>query len=84
MRAGDEEVRMRPGEFRWFDNKAEHEAGNHGSMERIHLIFDLEPRDRILGPSPMWPIDRDDADEIGDGIERDLDPVMKQVADTKG
>ncbi len=50
MRAGDEEVRMRTGEFWWFDNKAEHEARNHGEIDRIHLIFDLEPRDGVLGP----------------------------------
>ena len=50
MRAGDEEVRMRTGEFWWFDNKAEHEARNDGEVDRIHLIFDLEPRDGELGP----------------------------------
>ena len=43
MRAGDEEVVMRPGELWWFDNKAEHEAWNDTPSPRIHLIFDLEP-----------------------------------------
>jgi aspartyl/asparaginyl beta-hydroxylase (cupin superfamily) len=43
MRAGDEEVVMRPGELWWFDNKAEHEAWNETDAPRIHLIFDVEP-----------------------------------------
>ncbi len=43
MRAGDEEVVMRPGELWWFDNKAEHEAWNDTDAPRIHLIFDIEP-----------------------------------------
>jgi hypothetical protein len=43
LRAGDETVRMRPGELWWFDNKQEHEAVNEGSEDRIHLIFDLLP-----------------------------------------
>lgn len=43
MRAGTEEVRMKTGEFWWFDNKAEHEALNDSDQDRIHLIFDLEP-----------------------------------------
>jgi aspartyl/asparaginyl beta-hydroxylase (cupin superfamily) len=50
MRAGDEEVRMRTGELWWFDNKAEHEARNDGDDDRIHLIFDLEPRNGVLRP----------------------------------
>ena len=48
MRAGDEEVRMKTGELWWFDNKAEHEAVNDSEQDRIHLIFDLEPR-RVEG-----------------------------------
>ena len=44
MRCGDEEVAMREGELWWFDNKEEHEARNESHGERIHLIFDLEPR----------------------------------------
>lgn len=50
MRCGDEELRMRPGEFWWFDNKEVHEASNDGTTDRLHLIFDLEPRNGILGP----------------------------------
>lgn len=45
MRAGDEEVRMRSGELWWFDNDQLHEARNDGDDDRIHLIFDLLPRD---------------------------------------
>jgi aspartyl/asparaginyl beta-hydroxylase (cupin superfamily) len=50
MRAGDEEVRMQTGELWWFDNKAEHEARNEGEGDRIHLIFDLEPKNGALSP----------------------------------
>ena len=39
--AGDEWVRMQPGECWWFDNKVAHEAYNASSDWRIHLIFDL-------------------------------------------
>ena len=39
--AGDEWVRMRPGEVWWFDNKAPHEAYNEANDWRIHLIFDM-------------------------------------------
>lgn len=46
MRAGDEEVRMRAGELWWFDNDQEHEACNDGDSDRVHLIFDLLPRER--------------------------------------
>jgi len=41
LRAGDEEVTMREGELWWFDNKAIHEAWNHGDQDRLHLIFDM-------------------------------------------
>jgi hypothetical protein len=44
LRAGDEEVRMREGELWWFDNKQIHEAFNDGDEDRVHLIFDLQPR----------------------------------------
>ena len=44
MRAGDEEVRMHLGQLWWFDNKAVHEAINDSDQDRVHLIFDLEPR----------------------------------------
>lgn len=47
MRAGDEEVRMRSGELWWFDNDQVHEARNDGDDDRIHLIFDLLPRERV-------------------------------------
>jgi hypothetical protein len=43
LRAGDETVRMQPGELWWFDNKQEHEAVNDGEADRIHLIFDVLP-----------------------------------------
>lgn len=41
LRAGDEEVTMREGELWWFDNKAVHEAWNHGDQDRLHMIFDM-------------------------------------------
>jgi aspartyl/asparaginyl beta-hydroxylase (cupin superfamily) len=44
MRCGDEEIAMHEGELWWFDNKEEHEARNDSDHDRIHLIFDLEPR----------------------------------------
>jgi quercetin dioxygenase-like cupin family protein len=47
MRAGDEEVRMRTGELWWFDNDQVHEASNDGDVDRIHLIFDLLPVERM-------------------------------------
>jgi len=43
LRCGDEEVRMKPGELWWFDNKEEHEAYNDTGSDRVHLIFDLRP-----------------------------------------
>lgn len=55
MRAGDEEIVMRPGELWWFDNKAEHEAWNETDVPRIHLIFDLEPRSRRRRGRPHPP-----------------------------
>ncbi|MBZ8180642.1 aspartyl/asparaginyl beta-hydroxylase domain-containing protein [Oscillatoria salina] len=42
--AGDEWVRMQPGECWWFDNKAPHEAYNESDDWRIHLIFDILPQ----------------------------------------
>ena len=41
LTCGDEEVRMQPGEFWWFDNNAPHESINDSDVGRIHLIFDL-------------------------------------------
>jgi|SRR3989344_4997763 len=41
---GGEEHLWREGEVWWFDNKQPHEVFNEsGSVERIHVIFDLEP-----------------------------------------
>lgn len=48
LKAGDEEIRMREGELWWFDNKQMHEAFNDGEEDRIHLIFDMLPNDRIV------------------------------------
>jgi len=39
--AGEEWVRMQPGELWWFNNKAPHEACNESDDWRIHLIFDI-------------------------------------------
>ena len=46
MKAADEEVRMQEGELWWFDNDQMHEAFNDGDEDRIHMIFDLLPRER--------------------------------------
>ena len=43
LRAGEEQIWMKPGELWWFDNKAEHEAENRSDTARIHFIFDLLP-----------------------------------------
>lgn len=57
MIAGDEKVIWQQGEFWWFDNKAIHEANNHGQSFRIHIIFDVLPAknkdiiDAICAPS---------------------------------
>ncbi|MEO3427280.1 aspartyl/asparaginyl beta-hydroxylase domain-containing protein [Pelagibius sp. CAU 1746] len=48
LKSGDEEVRMREGELWWFDNKQMHEAFNDGGQDRIHMIFDLLPRERAV------------------------------------
>ncbi len=53
MRAGDEEVRMRAGELWWFDNDQVHEACNDGDTDRIHLIFDLLPTQRLAEISEL-------------------------------
>lgn len=42
LRAGDEWVRMKPGECWWFNNKEPHEAYNESDDWRIHLIFDVQ------------------------------------------
>ncbi len=43
LKSGDEDVRMKPGELWWFDNKQSHESYNDSDQDRIHLIFDLLP-----------------------------------------
>ena len=48
LKAGDEEIRMREGELWWFDNNQIHEAFNDGDEDRIHMIFDLLPRERAV------------------------------------
>ena len=58
MVAGDEEVRMQPGELWWFDNKQHHAAINESSEWRIHFIFDvLTNRYRHLARTPLPPTD---------------------------
>jgi hypothetical protein len=57
MCAGDEEVWMKTGELRWFDNNIEHEAMNDGDSARIHLIFDLLPQaieKEVSGLTEVW------------------------------
>jgi len=44
LRAGDEEVSMRPAELWWFDNKAIHSVRNESPHPRTHLVFDLKPK----------------------------------------
>lgn len=46
LKTEDEEVRMKEGELWWFDNDRMHEAFNDGDQDRIHMIFDLLPRER--------------------------------------
>ncbi len=52
LKTEEEEIRMQEGELWWFDNDRMHEAMNDGDEDRIHMIFDLLPRDRaaeVLG-----------------------------------
>ncbi len=52
LKAEDEEIRMKEGELWWFDNDRMHEAFNDGDQDRIHMIFDLLPKERarqVLG-----------------------------------
>ena len=47
---------MKEGELWWFDNDRMHEAFNDGDQDRIHMIFDLLPRDRaeeVFGKAAM-------------------------------
>lgn len=45
LRVGDEDILMNEGELWWFDNKTVHQAWNEGDGYRIHLVFDLLPRE---------------------------------------
>ncbi len=47
LQAGDEEVRMQEEELWWFDNSALHAAQNDSTANRVHLIFDVLPRERM-------------------------------------
>jgi hypothetical protein len=51
LEAGGEQVRMREGELWWFDNSAIHAARNDGTQDRVHLIFDLLPRQPKVVPT---------------------------------
>ena len=44
LKAGGEEVRMRPGELWWFDPTVPHEAFNDSDEDRIHIIADVLSR----------------------------------------
>lgn len=48
LQAGREKVSMKEGELWWFNNKKTHEAWNEGEEDRIHFIFDLLPRKKML------------------------------------
>lgn len=47
LQAGGEEVRMQEGELWWFNNSALHAAHNDSNANRVHLIFDVLPRERL-------------------------------------
>lgn len=56
LKSGGEEVRMQDGELWWFDNQQVHEALNDGAHDRLHVIFDLLPRERAhLLEAPVAP-----------------------------
>jgi hypothetical protein len=46
MTTGDETVLLKTGELWWFNSQAIHSAKNVGTVPRIHIIFDLKPRNR--------------------------------------
>lgn len=48
LQAGGEEVRMQEGELWWFDNSALHAAQNDSTANRVHLIFDVLPKERVV------------------------------------
>ena len=52
LKAADEEVRMGEGQLWWFDNDQPHEAFNDGDEDRIHMIFDLLPRENVPSAFP--------------------------------
>jgi len=47
LQAGGEEVRMQEGELWWFDNHVLHAAHNDSTANRVHLIFDVLPRESM-------------------------------------
>lgn len=47
-KCGDEYQVYQEGELWWFDNKKTHEAFNNSNEERIHIIFDILPKERSL------------------------------------
>ncbi len=46
LTAGDESIIMQERELWVFNNKVEHSAQNFSNQIRIHLIFDIQPRER--------------------------------------
>jgi len=44
---GDESVYMKPGELWWFNHRVEHEVFNRSDQNRIHLIMDVVPWEKI-------------------------------------
>lgn len=49
FRAGDETVSMKTGEIWFFDNKKEHEVHNNSRRGRVHLIIDLNMKEKQNG-----------------------------------
>lgn len=47
LKTEEEEIRMKEGELWWFDNDRMHEAMNDGDEDRVHMIFDLLPRESV-------------------------------------
>ena len=45
--SGDEQVRLKVGECWWFNNHVPHEAYNDSDEPRIHMIFDVLPKDLV-------------------------------------
>lgn len=55
LKVGDEEVNQRTGEVYWLNNSVEHSVENHGELQRVVLIVDLE----LLNVSGEGSDDRD-------------------------